>query len=88
MEVSKQHCRMEQIICDSESPNVQKAIERDLLIIKEKFFPRIKSRSGLSYESRSSMNNVIVKVKENVKIVIPYFCRYGSMNVDLRPEMG
>lgn len=40
MEVSKQlHWRIEQVMCDSESQNVQKVIERDFLIIKEKSFP-------------------------------------------------
>lgn len=55
---------------------------------KGKVLPRIKSRSRLSYESRSSMNNVIVKVKGNIKIVFPYFCKCRSLNVDLRLEMG
>lgn len=75
-------------MCDSESHNVQKVIERDFLIIKKKVLPRIKSRSGLSYASRSSMNNVIVKVKGNIKIEFPYFCKCRSLNVDLRLEMG
>lgn len=88
MEVSKQlHCRTEQVMCNSESQNVQKVIERDFLVIKEKVLPRIKSRSSLSYESRSFMNNVLVKVKGNIKIVFPYFCKCRSLNVDLRIEM-
>lgn len=62
MDVSKQlYCRMEQAMCVSESQNVQKVIERDCLLIKEKVLPRIKNRSGLGYERRSYVNDVIVK---------------------------
>lgn len=48
-------------MCVSESQNVQKVIERDCLLIKEKVLPRIKNRSGLGYERRSYVNDVIVK---------------------------
>lgn len=55
----------------SESQNVQKAIERDLLLMKKKVLPTIKNRSELGCESKSYENAVIVKV-------FPYFFKCRS----------